>query len=319
MPVETAPKLYERLLVEEAEDRFVEVHGVRAVSPDGGRAFELRLTIVAQGPTWVERDLECTVVVASRDAPAVVASQYAPWADCDLRRGLDLNTPQLTLDSMGTRGALGPVSWDLLYGSGIGPVLTLPARPLYRPGARNAKLLAPVGSAKFAGPVQVGDETLDLDGWMGERFHFWGNDWPGRFAWLSAQQWSDGGQRSVHAVKGFLDLGVRPLVTHMVQQDAHSRSRSTTRTGWAEPIGVVPSELRAKDLFASAGGFISLRHRRPDGGSIVRRWCPFTSVQAGGFASDAGSFEVFDDQALDDAAVPPEGWSQADGVFVAGL
>jgi hypothetical protein len=74
------------------------------------------------------------------------------------------------------------IAWNLSYTGGAPPVFDLPL-DRYDASFPKAKALVGVPMARFMGTVMLGDETLEIDDWVGSQNHNWGVQHTDRYAW----------------------------------------------------------------------------------------------------------------------------------------
>lgn len=84
-----------------------------------------------------------------------------------------------------------PVSWDLSFATGAEPCRYLPAEWLYKAPLPRTKFVAPVPATRFEGRIEIGEETIELDGWPGMIGHNWGSEHAERWVWLEGNGFAD--------------------------------------------------------------------------------------------------------------------------------
>ena len=76
------------------------------------------------------------------------------------------------------------VAWELSFDAGGEPCEYLPAEWLYRSPLPKTKFVAPVPDTRFHGRLELGGETIELDGWPGMIGHNWGSEHAERWVWI---------------------------------------------------------------------------------------------------------------------------------------
>jgi hypothetical protein len=93
--------------------------------------------------------------------------------------------PYATHDHTKRTGAEGEtVSWDLTFSGDAAPCKYLPSDRLYETRLPKTKFVAPYPDARFDGRLEIGGETIELDGWPGMIGHNWGTEHAERWVWL---------------------------------------------------------------------------------------------------------------------------------------
>jgi hypothetical protein len=82
------------------------------------------------------------------------------------------------------RGACGSADWELRFASDEQELRHLPREWLYRAPLPRTKLTSPAPAARFDGTLQLGAETIGIDGWRGMVGHNWGAEHAERWIWL---------------------------------------------------------------------------------------------------------------------------------------
>jgi hypothetical protein len=106
--------------------------------------------------------------------------------------------PYSDIKRTGTEG--GTLSWDLAFAGDAAPCKYLPADWLYEAPVPRTKFVAPYPDARFDGRLEIGGETIELDGWPGMIGHNWGSEHAERWVWLEGTGFSD-------AVDTYFDAG----------------------------------------------------------------------------------------------------------------
>ena len=74
--------------------------------------------------------------------------------------------------------------WDLTFADSHEPFHHLPRDFLYNAPLPKTKFLSPYPNAVFDGKLEVGGETVDVDGWRGMIGHNWGAEHAERWVWV---------------------------------------------------------------------------------------------------------------------------------------
>ncbi len=299
--------LFDRIMAEEHEVRAWESHQLRATSPDGKRALWLSHEIVADGPTWSDRNVIVQLIAFERDGCTRVARSDHPWSDMKrMFRGPQIEGPSGRFEPGAARGAIGELRWDLVSAGGLPPIRHLPHDFLYFARQNNNKLVTPQPCLKVAGTVDFATEHWKLENWIGCRTHLWGPDTGSRTGWMACHSWDDGAQR---ALEGFVaETGLGDLAVMVLAGD---ESAHWIRRG--ELVGDPPTGLRSArggySLSTLAEGLVSLRSPAP-GGEVHRRVWPFASVELrtprGQQTSQCCGLEFLEPGPPDEAWPPPD-------------
>jgi hypothetical protein len=178
---------------------------IKACRPGGGRGIWIRHTVhkrpgaEPKGSIWFTlfdreangpRATKVTVPAAELSVPpgawirvaeAEIGPGYARASAVPLPRYAEER-------NSGTEGAL---SWDLSFGGEAEPCKYLPADWLYEAPVPRTKFVAPFPNARFEGRLEVGEETIELEGWPGMIGHNWGSEHAERWVWLEGTGFED--------------------------------------------------------------------------------------------------------------------------------
>ncbi len=114
------------------------------------------------------------------------AKSQVPIAQCSFSRDrLDVKVAESTLDCRHLQGvaeAATTISWDLTYTGDEPPLFLLP-ESFYERRLPSAKALTGTPQAVFTGTMKVGDEPVEVDGWVGSQNHNWGSRHTDEYAW----------------------------------------------------------------------------------------------------------------------------------------
>jgi len=180
---------------------------VKACRPGGGRGIWIRHTVHKRPGaeptasiwfTFFDREAEgpratkVTVPAAELSAPEgswirVDGAEIGPgYARCPSG---SLFVPQAGKRRTGSEE--GGVSWDLRFEGDGEPCQYLPAEWLYRTRLPKTKFVAPCPDARWSGRLEIGGETIELDGWPGMIGHNWGSEHAERWVWLEGTGFED--------------------------------------------------------------------------------------------------------------------------------
>ncbi|MGZ5311469.1 MAG: hypothetical protein ACXWZK_07040 [Solirubrobacterales bacterium] len=155
--------------------------------PGGGQAAWIRQTVHKRPGMPVTCAL--WFVLFDAEAPAPRATKVQFGADA-------LDAPEHSYIRVGDAvlgegRATGGVStealsarWDLKFDDDHEPFRHLPRDFLYGAPLPKTKLLSPYPNAVFSGSIEVGGETIDVDGWRGMVGHNWGAEHAERWIWI---------------------------------------------------------------------------------------------------------------------------------------
>jgi hypothetical protein len=154
---------------------------LRAVSPVQPLGVWIRCT-VAKRPGHAPRgSVWCTVFDAAAGAPFM---HKITTEDLSVPAGGWIAVGQTRLGPGIAEGVCGTASWSLRFDGDEPELRHLPHGLLYRAPLPRTKLTSPVPAARFSGSLQLGQRTIDLDGWHGMVGHNWGSEHAGRWIWL---------------------------------------------------------------------------------------------------------------------------------------
>jgi len=100
-------------------------------------------------------------------------------------------------------------SWSLFYDCAEDPFLHLPRDLMYRAPLPRTKLLSPYPDARFSGHVEVGGQSIDLDGWRGMVGHNWGAQHAERWVWTHGADFDGHADAWLDAAFGRIKIGSR--------------------------------------------------------------------------------------------------------------
>jgi hypothetical protein len=160
---------------------------VKACRPGGGQGIWIRHTVHKRpgAPpsasiwfTWFDREEEgprATKVTVPAAELAVPADGWIRVAGAEIGPGRA---------SGAVDNAALKASWDLSFAGDAEPCRYLPADWLYEAPVPRTKFVAPFPNARFQGSLNLGERTIELDGWPGMIGHNWGSEHAERWVWL---------------------------------------------------------------------------------------------------------------------------------------
>ena len=175
---------------------------LKASAPGGGRSVWLRHTTHQRPGEAVQGSLWLTVFDA--DAPGPRATKATlPAAEVSAPEGAYIRIGESELAPGHAKGSIvgdaAHTSWDLTFSDEAEALRHLPYDFMYRAKLPRTKMLSPHPGAVFSGALELGGETIELDGWPGMVGHNWGAEHAERWTWIQASDL--GGRRG-----DYLDL-----------------------------------------------------------------------------------------------------------------
>ncbi|MEM9456490.1 MAG: hypothetical protein AAGF11_20085 [Myxococcota bacterium] len=257
----------------------------RANHPSRPLAFWIRYTIFSPAARPADAVGELWAIVFDGERSTITAvKQVHPIADCELSRsGLRVRIAGSTLDDAGLRGEARQddrhLRWSLRYAGSEPPVLLLPRR-LYDTPLPKAKALVGTPLARYDGEIHVGDERVEIDGWVGSQNHNWGRQHTDHYAWGQVAGFDDEPDAFLEVSTARLRLGPvwTPFMTLLVLRldgrehaltslgralRAHGRFRPFEWTFATHGLGI---RIEGK-ILAGARDFVALRYDNPPGGA----------------------------------------------------
>lgn len=160
----------------------------RANHPIKPLAFWIRYTVFvprhqrdkAVGELWA-------VYFDGEHGRVTAVKQVLPLSECTFSaQGLSVRVGSSTLDEQSLDGSAQTsahtLRWSLRYVSASPPLLLLPER-LYDAGFPKAKALVGSPLARFHGELEVDQQRIVIDDWVGSQNHNWGAKHTDRYAW----------------------------------------------------------------------------------------------------------------------------------------
>ena len=174
---------------------------VKACRPGGGLGIWIRHTVYkrpGQEPTG-----SIWFTLFDREAPAPVATKVTvPASALSAPAGSWIRVADAEIGPGRAEGSVGAPSggdateglranWSLRFSGDLDPCHYLPADWLYEAPLPRTKFVAPVPEAVFAGTLEVGGRSIEIDGWPGMIGHNWGTEHAERWVWLEGTGFAD--------------------------------------------------------------------------------------------------------------------------------
>ena len=167
---------------------------IKACRPGGGQGIWIRHTMHKR--PGVEPNASIWFVFFDREAEGPRATKVTvPAAELSVPDGgwIKVNGAEI-----GPGRAVGAVdtdavtaSWKLSFSGDAEPCKYLPSDRLYETRLPKTKFVAPYPDARFDGRLEIGGETIELDGWPGMIGHNWGTEHAERWVWLEGTGFAD--------------------------------------------------------------------------------------------------------------------------------
>ncbi len=256
----------------------------RANHPRRPLAFWIRYTIFSPAGRSADAVGELWAIAFDGERARITAvKQVYPLSECRFSRsGLDVSIAESTLDHQGLDGEARQddrrLRWSLRYAGDEPPLLLLPPR-LYETPLPKAKALVGTPLARYDGELFVGDERIEVDGWVGSQNHNWGRQHTDHYAWGQVAGFDDEPDAFLELSTARLRLGpvwtpfMTPLVLRLDGQ-AHvltGLGRALRAKGRFVPFewtfatkapGIrIEGTIKAEDR-----DFVALRYDNPPGG-----------------------------------------------------
>lgn len=262
---------------------------LRANAPDGASAFWIRYTLFApHGGGRAAGELWAVIFQRTADGGWRVRpfKSVFPIARCRYAPdGLDVTLGEATLSAEGAVGATegpdGTIRWSLSMEGGERPLLLLSER-LYAGPFPKAKALVPRPFVRFGGKFEIGDEVLDVDGWVGSQNHNWGSQHTDEYAWgqvvgfddaprtfleLSTARVRVGGVRTPWLTPIVLREGDREWRASGIVQAVRNSGRYDTRSLEWRFSAAAHGRRVSGIMLAPRDAFVALPYANPPGGT----------------------------------------------------
>ena len=183
---------------------------LKASAPGGGRSVWLRHTTHQRPGKPVQGSLWLTAFDADAPGPRATKATF-PATEVSAPDGAYIRIGESDLRPGAAKGSISGDSphaaWDLTFTDEADALRHLPYEFMYRSRLPRTKMLSPHPGAVFSGRVEIGGETLELDGWPGMVGHNWGAEHAERWTWIQASDL--GGRRGdyIDVAAGRIKLG----------------------------------------------------------------------------------------------------------------
>lgn len=187
------------LRFEPGTDGHVESFFVRANHPTERLAVWLKATVFSPRPASTVAELWCVVFDGETEGGRVWASRRTVPYELASFGGepmaIDLLIGEFLLSDRGlARGRLdgpgGPATWDMRWRADEGrlgdSLSVMPSDFFVDKPFPKSKALTPMPLAHFSGHLEVWDERISVDGWIGMQGHNWGSAHAWSYAWGQA-------------------------------------------------------------------------------------------------------------------------------------
>lgn len=255
----------------------------RANHPTRPLAFWIRYTIFAPAgaPERAIGELWAVYFDGETNEHAVAKSEFpyshASFEPDDFRARIE----EATLDRDGLRGRASgerTISWDLTF-SGDEPPLFLLDPSRYESSFPKAKALVGLPLARYDGTIEIGSETVRIDGWVGSQNHNWGSKHTDEYAWGQVAGFDESPDTFLEIGTGRLKIAglwtprFTPIVLRRNGEDIALRSlkQALKNHGRYEPFAwhfaaeTERFEIEGS-MSAPASAFVGLRYYNPPGG-----------------------------------------------------
>jgi hypothetical protein len=229
---------------------------VKACRPGGGQGVWIRHTVhkrPGQEPTasiwftWFDREAEgprATKVTVPAGELSTPPGSWIRVGAAEIGPGYARASavPLPSLEGETNSGSDGDVSWELEFDASGEPCEYLPAEWLYRAPVPKTKFVAPVPDTRFSGRLELGGETIELDGWPGMIGHNWGSEHAERWVWLEGTGFEN--RSDVWFDSGAARVGLGPWTTPWIAAGMLSLEGERHRLGGFGRIGDTEIEAR---------------------------------------------------------------------------
>jgi hypothetical protein len=167
---------------------------VKACRPGGGQAIWIRHTVHKR--PRAEPSASIWFVLFDREAEGPRATKVTvPVSELSTPPGSWIKVDEAEIGPGRAVGAVDTdavtASWELSFAGDAEPCKYLPSDRLYETRLPKTKFIAPYPDASFDGKLEIGGETLDLEGWPGMIGHNWGSEHAERWVWLEGTGFED--------------------------------------------------------------------------------------------------------------------------------
>jgi hypothetical protein len=160
---------------------------IKACRPGGGQGIWIRHTVHKR--PGAEPNASIWFVLFDREAEGPRATKVTvPAAELSAPDGSWIRVDGAEIGPGRAVGAVDTdavrASWSLAFAGDAEPCKYLPSDRLYETRLPKTKFVAPFPNARFEGRLEIGGETIELDGWPGMIGHNWGTEHAERWVWL---------------------------------------------------------------------------------------------------------------------------------------
>ena len=213
------------------------------------------------------------------------------------------------------------VSWFML--------LHFPWDWMYTAPFPKKKAITPAPHLCFDGKIQIGDKTIDVNGWEGLRGHNWGKEHAWTYAYGNCHLWDDDHRRTIDAFSAKIRLpgGLKSpwLSTTIARNPDHDFNQPNR---WFDDVTLTPTSWTLQGsnhclhMQTQPEHMVGLRYAHPNGNESYCYNTKFASVlwEVGGskFQSNKGEFEsLFPDPVANIKLHPTPGWDPSQGDYKA--
>jgi hypothetical protein len=160
---------------------------IKACRPGGGQGIWIRHTVHKR--PGAEPNASIWFCFFDREADGPRATKVTvPAAELSAPGGSWIKVDGAEIGPGSARGGVDTAavtaSWALTFSGDAEPCKYLPSDRLYETRLPKTKFVAPYPNARFDGRLELGGETIELDGWPGMIGHNWGSEHAERWVWL---------------------------------------------------------------------------------------------------------------------------------------
>ncbi len=160
---------------------------IKACQPEGGRGVWIRHTVHKR--PGAEPKASIWFVLFDREAGGPRATKVTvPAAELSTPAGSWIRVAGAEIGPGRASGGIATdtlqASWELSFSGDAEPCKYLPSDRLYETRLPKTKFVAPFPNARFDGRLEIGGETIELEGWPGMIGHNWGTEHAERWVWL---------------------------------------------------------------------------------------------------------------------------------------
>ncbi len=314
-------------IVSARKSGLFESNYLKANSRDGERAVWIKHNLMR--PTSGEGFGEFWIVLFERGKTPIVAKREVPWPALEVdSQAIHIRSGDISLTAKRAKGQLADISWDLKLSNALPPIYLLPYAWMYRAGFPKKKALTPAPNLHFSGTISWGDETWEVDDWVGLRGHNWGKH-AHTYAYGNCNLWDDGADRAMEGFAARIMIGSRltPWLSSVLATNPEvrkNRFRNWFRSGSMEAEHCTlnfPGRKRVQlTMTVDRSDYVGLRYGHADGEWSYCYNTKFadTILQVGPelFTSKCGELEVLFPEPLEGVPLhPTPDWDPAAGDY----